>query len=114
MITKEELIELLRSTGIPFNEGLSSEANTNKFPRIVFWEYVWEELDASNESYDTVVTYQISVHYKRPRPKELLVLRKAFHEKGIRPTMYHEFIDTEKEFHTYFSIDVIENLNEVD
>lgn len=111
MITKEELIEILQSTGVPVNEGLSSDKNKTKFPRVVFWEYVWEEIDASDESYKTVVTYQVSVHYNTPRPKELLILRKVLHDKGIRPTMYHEFIEDKKEFHTYFAIDVLENLS---
>lgn len=113
MITKTELIEILKSTGAPVNENIASQSNTNKFPRIVFWEFVWEEIDASDSSYDSKVSYQVSVHYKRPRDPILFKLRKAFHEKGVKPTFYHEFIEDFKEYHTYMTIEVLENLDDV-
>lgn len=111
MINKEELIKILSELDIPLNEGLSSKSNTNKFPRIVFWEYVWDELDASDSSYDTVVTYQISMHYKDPRKKEVLELRKKLHDYGLRPVIYHEHFEEKKEFHSFLSVEVLENLD---
>ena len=38
-MTKKELSEILHSTGVPVNEGISSAVNTNKYPRIVYWPY---------------------------------------------------------------------------
>ena len=111
MMTKTELVELLESTEIPVNEAISSKINTNVFPRIVFWDYIWEEVSASNNTYNTSVTYQISVHHLEPRPIELLKLRKNLHALGIRPTIYKEFIQDEREFHSYFAIEVLENLD---
>ena len=35
-MTKQELSELLHSLGIPANEGISSDENINKYPRIVY------------------------------------------------------------------------------
>ena len=57
---KDELIELLKSLGIAVNEGESSIANSKVYPRIVFWDYIWEDKVASDETYSTVETYQIS------------------------------------------------------
>ena len=38
-MTKQELSELLHNLGIPANEGISSDENINKYPRIVYWPY---------------------------------------------------------------------------
>lgn len=112
MITKKELVELLKSLDIPVNEGLTSKVNTNKFPRVVFWDYVWDEIHASDDSYDTVVTYQVSFHSLRPRDKKLLELRRKLHEKGIRPMISHEVIQDTLEVHSFFSIEVLEDLDD--
>ena len=112
MITKSRLVEILRSTGVPVNEGISSDKNANLFPRIVFWEYIWDVLDASDTSYETVVTYQVSFHSDETRPEALLKLRKSLHDEGVRPTIYHEFIKESKEIHSYFAIEVMEQLDE--
>ena len=71
---KDELIKTLESLGIAFNEGIQNDRNTNQYPRIVFWEYVWEPLSASGEVYDTKVTYQVSFFSDIPRHHKLLEL----------------------------------------
>lgn len=35
-MTKQELSSLLKSLGVPVNEGITSDKNTNEYPRIVF------------------------------------------------------------------------------
>lgn len=51
---KDELIELLKSLGIAVNEGESSIANSKVYPRIVFWDYIWEDKVASSASINLV------------------------------------------------------------
>lgn len=112
-MNKEELIQILEETGIPFNEALSSEENKNQFPRIVFWEYIWEDVSASDQSIETVVTYQISLYNRSPRHQSVLDLKNALNNANERPTFYHEFIEDKKEFHTYLSIEVLEEFNAI-
>ena len=38
---KQELSDLLHSLQIPVNEGIASQENTNKYPRVVYWDYIW-------------------------------------------------------------------------
>ena len=42
-MTKQELSSLLKSLGVPVNEGITSDKNTNEYPRIVFWPYLEED-----------------------------------------------------------------------
>ena len=44
---KEKFIEILESIDIPVNEGIQNDKDKNKYPRIVFWDYVWEPYTAS-------------------------------------------------------------------
>ena len=37
-MTKQELSDLLHSLRIPVNEGIASQENTNKYPRVVYWD----------------------------------------------------------------------------
>lgn len=65
---KEKLIEILESLGIAVNEGESTVLNSSRYPRIVFWDYIWEDKLASDETYSTVETYQISFFAKAKIP----------------------------------------------
>ena len=55
-MTKQELSSLLKSLGVPVNEGITSDKNTNEYPRIVFWPYLEEDEMASGNEYQNVVT----------------------------------------------------------
>ena len=48
-LTKDELIKILDSIGIPVSEGINKDKNTNQFPRIVFWELFWDLSQASSK-----------------------------------------------------------------
>lgn len=107
---KDEFIELLQSLEIPVNEGESSVSNSTKYPRIVFWDYIWNDQMASDSNYLTVETYQVSFFAKTPRHPKLIELRDLLREKGLHPTIYHEYVEEtgkdRKYYHSYFSIDL--------
>lgn len=109
-MTKEELIELFEKIGVPYNEGIQNLDYNSSTQRIVFFEYIWESITASSKKYNTNVTYQISFFSLQPRDKKLLELRKELNLKNINPKFYHEYIKEKQEFHTYFSIDVLEDI----
>ncbi len=110
---KTELSELLHSVGIQVNEGISSEG---KFPRIVYWPYLEEDVMASGEGYENKVTYQVSLFSKEPQGKAYKILRKKLREKGLHPMFQHEYVEKDKFFanswHTFFSIEVIEEIED--
>lgn len=105
-MTKNELIEVLESLQIPCNEGLSSKENTNAYPRIVFWDYAWEDVMASGEEYTTVETYQISFYARIPRHHKLIELRDVLRKKGLHPIINHEYVQDDKVFHSFMAVEV--------
>jgi len=107
-MTKTELSELLHSVGIPVNEGITSDKNINVYPRIVYWAYIWEDYMASGDEYEVKSTYQISFYSKEPAPDKLKELRQAMRDVGEHPIIYHEYIDTDKIWHSYFALEVME------
>lgn len=108
---KDEFIELLQELGIPLNEGQISVANSTKYPRIVFWDYVWQDQTASGSNYVTVETYQVSFFSKTPRHPKLIELRSLLREKGLHPQIMHEYVEESGKdmsyYHSYFSIDLV-------
>ena len=80
IVTKTEFIELLQELNIPINEGESSVTNSTKYPRIVFWDYLWEDKMASDDNYVSVETYQVSFFSKTPRHEKLIELRNILRE----------------------------------
>lgn len=115
-MNKEELIELLQSLEIPVNEGESSVSNSTKYPRVVFWDYVWQDQVASDDTYVTVETYQVSFFSKTPRHEKLLELRNKLRERGLRPQFFHEFIEdkekNQKYYHSYFNLEILVDTDE--
>lgn len=107
---KSELSKLLHSLGIAVNEGITSEGNKGKYPRIVYWPYIESEKVASDETYTTVFTYQISMFSKTPRHEKFIELKKKLREAGYRPEFYHEYVENDpvfsKTWHTYFSLEI--------
>lgn len=109
-MTKEELATLLDSLEIQVNEGILNDTNTNVYPRIVYWEFIWDSLNASGTEYDTKVSYQVSFFSQIPRDPKLLELKRKLNEKGLFPMINHEYIQEDKHFHSYFALEVLENV----
>lgn len=109
-MNKKELEKLLNELGIPVNEGIQSDKNTNVYPRIVFWEYGWDPIVASDEQYNTKVIYQISFFSKVPRDEKLLELKRNLNKKRIFPYIEHEYVAKDKYFHSFFPLEVLENI----
>lgn len=103
---KEELIDLLQSLNIAMNEGVSSQKNINVYPRIVFWDYLWEDTMASGEEYAEIETYQISFFAETPRHEKLLELREELRKRGLHPVISHEFVEKDRIFHSFMAIEV--------
>lgn len=109
-MTKEELEEIFEDLNISYNEGIQNIEKNDIYPRIVFFDYVWEPFLASGQNYNTKVTYQISFFSFKPRNPVLLKLKENLSLKNLNPTIYHEFIKETREFHSYFSLEVLENI----
>ena len=116
IISKAELSKMLHELNIAVNEGTASDKNKNIFPRLIYWPYVEEDVVASGEGYQNLSTYQISFFARTPQHEKYKELRRKLREKGFHPKFYHEYveIDTlfEKTWHTYFSIEVLEEIEE--
>lgn len=109
-MTKEELVELLRSLNVPLSECSPSDDDMEAEVRIHFWDYIWEDLTASGTNYNTNVTYQISVIADKPRHPKLLELKQKLNELGLFPTIQHEYITEKRRIHSFFSLEVLENV----
>lgn len=109
-MSKSELVELIQSLEIVSNEGISSDKNKNVYPRIIYWDYFWESQVASNQEYDTLVTYQISFMSNISRHPKLIELKHLFNQKNIFPQIQHEYVEEDKCWHSYFAIEVLENV----
>ena len=111
-MTKKEFSELLHSLDATVNEGVSNE-DKSKETRIVYWIIAEEDINASGEGYENLQTYQVSLFNQRPRCDVYLELRQKLREKGIHPQFNHEYVENDpvfsKNWHTYFSMDVIED-----
>lgn len=111
MLNKIELEKLLEQLEIPFNEGISNDKYQNVFPRIVYWDFLWEPLTASGNEYNTKVIYQVSFYSDIPRHAKLIKLKKLLEEKNIFIRIEHEYVESKKCWHSYFGIEVLENIN---
>ena len=103
-MTQKELSKLLHDTGCPVNEGVSSIKNEKVFPRIDYWEMLWEDVMASGDDYLQKITWQISFYAKRPRDPKLMELKELLNELGHHPTIAHEYVIEDRVWHSYFSI----------
>ena len=113
LITKEDLVRLLKSVTNKTTEGVPKDEDIETETRICFWDYIWDDIVASNSLYNTKATYQISVISEYPRCKELLKLKKKLNDLGLFPSIQHEYDIPTRRWHSFFSIDVMENI-EVD
>lgn len=104
-MTQQELSSFLHSCDCPVNEGISSLKNEKKFPRIDYWEILWEDVMASGDEYCEKITWQVSFYAKRPRDPKLIKLKKKLNELGYHPTIAHEYVVEDRVWHSYFSIE---------
>lgn len=109
-MTKTELVELLKELDIPINEGTPEDTAVETEVRVCFWDYIWEDLTASGKEYNTNVTYQISVIADRPRHPKLLELKRKLNAKGLFPAIQHEHLREDRRVHSFFSLEVLENI----
>ena len=109
-MTKTELEKLLTFPNIPLNEGTPEDTIIEAPTRICFWEYEWDPLVASGSEYNTIVTYQVSVISEFPRCKEIVELKHKLDKLDLHPPIMHEKNIEERRWHSYFSIEVLENV----
>lgn len=118
IMSKGELSKLLHELEIAVNEGIASKENQNVYPKIIYWPYREKDIVTSGGAYENLVTYQISFFARTPQHEKLKELRKKLRRKGIHPQFSHEYVENDpifsKTWHTYFSIDVIEEIEEED
>ena len=112
LMTKEELVKLLKSVTNEITEGVPNDDDMEAEVRICFWDYIWEDLVASGQQYNTKVTYQVSVISEYHRCKELLQLKKKLNNLKLFLTIQHEYDIQTRRWHSYFSIDVLEKIEE--
>lgn len=110
MLTKDVLENLLQSLGIPSNEGITHLEENDTYPKIVYFEYSWDDIVSSGTSYDSIVEYQISFKSITPRDPKLIELKKKLNDLGHHPRIDHEYIKDIRVWHSYFSLDVLENV----
>jgi len=111
-MTKQELVDLLKELKVPLSESTPRDEDMEKEIRICYWDYIWEELTASGSNYNTNVTYQISVIADKPRHPKLIELKNKLNRIGLFPTIQHEYLTEQRRIHSFFSLDVLENIGE--
>ena len=114
-MTKTELVGLIESVGVTARENELYLEDTKIFPKIAYWEYIIEDVMASGDDYETVVTYQVSFASRTTRPAELLKLKKAFNSAGFHPVIYHETLSGTNGpawHHYYFRVEITENMDD--
>lgn len=114
-MTKTELVELINSTGITARENELYLEDLKTFPKIAYWEYIIEDVMASGDDYETVVTYQVSFASRTARPQGLLTLKRAFNAAGYHPVIYHETLPATNGpawHHYYFRVEITEDMDD--
>ena len=111
---KEEFVELLDKLKIPISEGTPKDDDIEEEIRIHYWDYNWEDNMASGQEYNTIVTYQVSIIADKPRHSKLLELKRILNKAGYHPSIQHEHLIEKRRVHSFFSIDVLENIGEED
>ena len=116
-MTKKELVNLIESVGVTARENEMYLEDMKEWPKIAYWEYIIEDVMASGDDYETVVTYQVSFASRTARPEELLKLKKAFNAAGYHPVIYHETLNATNGpmwHHYYFRVEITEDLEDGD
>lgn len=109
-MTKSELENLFKKLEITYNEGIQYMEKNDSYPRIVYFEYLWEDILASGKKYDGIVHYQVSFRSLEPRDPKLIELKKLLNDSNIHPRISIEYIKDKREWHSYFAVEVIEDV----
>lgn len=110
---KNEFIDLLKKIDVSISEGEQDDVKkSNIFPRILFFDYLWDFNISSSEIYDSKVTYQISYFSRLPRDSTFIKLIKILIEnKCLTSTIKKEYVETNGGFwHYYFEIELKEDI----
>jgi len=111
-MSKEELINLLKELNIPVHECTPADSDMNEDVRVYYFEYIWADEVASGDNYVTNVTYQVSFVADKPRHEKLLELKRKLNDAGIFPQIQHEYLPEKRQVHSFFSVEVLEELEE--
>lgn len=109
-MNKKELEDIFKKLRISASEGIENLDNNNTYPRVVYWDFLWNPLTASGEAYNTKVTYQISFFSLIPRDPLLLELKHKLSSIKLNPIIQREYIKEKREWHSFFSLEVLENI----
>ena len=110
IMTKEDLVKLLKELDVSISESTPRDEEMEEEIRIHYWDYIWEDLMASGKNYNMKVTYQVSVLSNKPRHPKLLELKRKLNSKGLHPAIKHEYFPEKRRIHSFFSIEVLENV----
>lgn len=112
--SKQDLSAILHQVeGVVIGEGEQFLDDAKAYPKIAYWEYVWDDSMASGDGYETVVTYQVSFCSRRPRDPHLIALKQLLNRHDEYPVIYHEYVvgqNKAPEWHSYFTLDVLEEI----
>ncbi len=111
-MTKTELVDILKKPKVPTSENTPQDDDMETEVRICYWDYNWEDITASGSNFNTKVTYQVSVIADKPRHPKLLELKKELNKVGLFPTIQHEYLTEKRRVHSFFSVEVLENIGE--
>ncbi len=111
-MSKDKFINLLKRLNIEISEGEQDDVKkANVFPRLLFFDFLWDFQIASSDIYNTEVTYQISYFSRSPRDEKLISLLRIFLENGIiMSQVKKEFIENGSYWHYYFSVEIKEKI----
>lgn len=109
-MNKEEFETIFKELDISISEGIENIENNDIHPRVVYWDFLWTPVTSSGHTYDTKVTYQVSFFSLKPRDSKLIQLKKKLSLLKLNPVIQHEYIKEKREWHSYFSLEVLENI----
>lgn len=111
-MSKDKFVNLLKSLNIEISEGEQDDVKkSNIFPRLLFFDFLWDFQTASSDIYNTEVTYQISYFSRLPRDEKLISLLKTFLENNIiMSQVKKEYIENGSYWHYYFSVEIQEKI----
>lgn len=107
---RDEMIAMLKECCDAVYEGITPTRSQNVYPRIVYWDFVWDANTASGAAYSYLNTYQISVFSTKP-PRQnpvVLALRDGLYDKGVFPSINHEYNEEEHVWHSYLALEITE------
>ena len=106
---KSELSDILHACFDHVSDSITSVDDFNKTPRCVYWDYLWDYIEAGGDAYEDIRTYQVSIFAKVPPNVNgnLNRLRQLLKDACIFPVISHEYLKEQGEWHSFFSVEVI-------